>query len=85
MAYRLIETKAYQRARESLSPNARVSLAYALDRIQADPIDAHRRRKRPDGATVDYGATGLLIAYRVLDSERVRLLDVVDVKKAHRW
>jgi hypothetical protein len=62
-----------------------VSLPYALDRIQADPHELHLRRLRPDGAYVDFGAEGLLIAYEVLDAERIRLLDVVDVKKAHRW
>jgi hypothetical protein len=85
VTYRLIETGAYQLARESLSANARVSLRYAEERIQANPHDPDRRRTRHDGATVDYSATGLLVAYTVLDSERIRLLDVVDVKKEHRW
>jgi hypothetical protein len=71
VTYRLIETRAYQLARESLS--ARVSLRYAEERIQANPHDPDRRRTRHDGATVDYSATGLLVAYTVLDSERIRL------------
>lgn len=85
MTYRLIETEAYQRAREFLSPNARVSLRYALERIEDNPRDMYRRRVRPDGAIVDYGAVGLLIAYQILDIERVRLLEVTDLKEAHRW
>jgi len=30
-------------------------------------------------------AEGLLIAYEVLEPDRIRLLDVADVKKEHRW
>ena len=85
MAYRLIETEAWARAVRNLNQNARVSLPYALDRIQDDPHEAPLRRLRPDGAWVDYGATGLLIAYQVLEPDRVRLLDVADIKKEHRW
>jgi len=85
MAYRFLETKSWERGRENLNANARVSLPYALDRIQADPHDPFMRRKRSDGATIDYGAQGLLIAYEVLEPDRIRLLDVADVKKEHRW
>jgi hypothetical protein len=85
MAYRFLETTAWQRGVQVLSPNAKVSLPYALDRIRADPHDSFRRRARWDGATVDYGAEGLLIAYEVLEPDRIRLLDVADVKKEHRW
>jgi hypothetical protein len=85
MTYRLIETKRYQRTREALGPNARVSLPWALERIAGDPLTMEKRRLRPDGAIIDYGAQGLLIAYRILGGYRVRLLAVVDVKKAHRW
>lgn len=85
MTYRLLETQAWQRSMEALSSNARVALPYALDRIQADLHELHFRRLRADGAYVDYGAQGLLIAYRVLDDHRIRLLDVLDVKEAHRW
>ena len=85
MAYRLIETAAWGRGVQRLSPNAKVSLPYALERIQSDPHDDFMRRKRWDGSTADYGAQGLLIAYQVLEPDRIRLLDVVDVKKEHRW
>jgi hypothetical protein len=85
MTYRLIESKAYLRSLERLSPNAKVSLPHALDRIADNPTDMFRRRLGPDGSIVDYGAQGLLIGYRILDSSRVRLLGVSDVKKAHRW
>jgi hypothetical protein len=83
--YRLIETEAWMRAVTNLNPNARVSLPYALDRILADPHDAYRRQKRYDGATIDYGAQGLLIAYQVIEPDQIRLLDVADIKKEHRW
>lgn len=85
MPYHFLETEAWQRGTEILGPNARVSLPYALDRIRDSPHDLYRRRRRPDGAIVDYGAEGLLIAYEILEPDRVRLLDVVDVKKEHRW
>lgn len=85
MPYRFIETKAWERGVENLNQNAKVSLPYALDRIQDDPHEAPLRRRRSDGAWVDYGATGLLIAYEVLEPDRIRLLDVADVKKEHRW
>lgn len=85
MAYRFLETTAWERGLQVLSPNAKVALPYALDRIRSDPHDPFRRRDRWDGATVDYGAEGLLIAYEVLEPDRIRLLDVVDVKKEHRW
>jgi hypothetical protein len=41
--------------------------------------------KRWDGATVDYGTEGLFIAYQILEPDRIRLLDVADIKKEHRW
>lgn len=85
MAYRLIESEAYLRGLEALSPNARVSLPFALERIEDDPHHLLLRRRRPDGAIVDYGAVGLMIAYQILDSERVRLLEIIDLKDAHRW
>ena len=85
MPYRLITTNAYIQARESLSANARVALRYAVERIEDDPHHRRQRRVRHDGSIVDYGAIGLLIAYEVIDLERVRLLDIVDVKKEHRW
>ena len=84
MTYRFVETQAWQRSMETLNANARVSLRYALDRIQADPRDLFHRHLRPDGVYVDFGAAGLFIAYEILDA-RIRLLDVVDLKKAHRW
>lgn len=58
---------------------------YALDRIQDEPHAADQRMRRPDGAWVDYGAVGLLIAYEVLEPDRIRLLAVTDIKKEHRW
>jgi hypothetical protein len=67
------------------APLAKVSLPYALDRIQDDPHEAEKRMRRHDGAWVDYGAEGLLIAYHVVEPDRIRLLDVADVKKEHRW
>ena len=85
MPYRFIETRAWQRGVRNLNSNARVALPYALDRILEDPHDAFMRRKRHDGATVDYSAQGLLIAYEVLEPDRIRLLAVADVKKEHRW
>jgi hypothetical protein len=85
MGYRFTETAAWGRGIESLNRNARVALPFALERIQDDPHDAPFRRRRPDGAWVDYGAEGLLIAYEVLEPDRIRLLDVADVKKEHRW
>jgi hypothetical protein len=85
MPHRLIESESYQRARESLSPNARVALPYALERIADNPSDLYRRRPRPEGTYVDSGAVGLLIDHVILDAERVRLLDVIDIKKEHRW
>lgn len=85
MPYRFIETEAWERGGKNLNPNARVSLQYALERIQDEPHEAPQRRKRTDGAWVDYGARGLLIAYEILEPDRIRLLDVADVKKEHRW
>jgi hypothetical protein len=85
MAYRLIESGAYQRARESLNANAKVALPFALERIKDDPHHLRQRRRRPDGSIVDYGAVGLLIAYEILDSDRVRLLEIIDLKESHRW
>ena len=85
MAYRFIETKAWTRGLATLNRNARVSLPYALERIQADPHEAPQRRLRPDGAWVDFGAQGLLIAYEVIEPDRIRLLTVADVKREHRW
>jgi hypothetical protein len=85
MAYRFIETEAWQRSLENLSKNARVSLPYALDRIQDDPLDSEFCFIRPDGSRVDFGAQGLLIAYQVLEPDRIRLLNVSDVEKEHRW
>jgi hypothetical protein len=85
MPYRFIETKTWERGVESLNKNAKVSLPYALDRIQDEPHEAALRRRRSDGAWVDYGAEGLLIAYEVLEPDRIRLLAVADVKKEHRW
>jgi hypothetical protein len=85
MPYRLVETRAYQLAREALNQNARVALRWVEDRIQDDPHDPYLRRQRADGSTVDMSARGLLVAYQVLDSQSVRLLDVLDVKREHRW
>ena len=85
MPYRLIESRAFERGRQVLNANARVSLPYALERIEDDPTAPFRRRIRSDGAIIDFGAEGLLIAYRILDSERVELLEVADVKREHRW
>lgn len=85
MAYRFIETRAWERGVELLNPNARVSLRYALDRIGDEPHAASLRMQRPDGAWVDYGAERLLIAYEIIEPDRVRLLAVSDLKEAHRW
>ena len=85
MPYRFIETKAWVRGIQNLNRNAKVSLPYALDRIQDEPHAASKRMRRSDGAWVDYGADGLLIAYEVLEPDRIRLLAVADVKKEHRW
>jgi hypothetical protein len=84
MPYRFIETEAWQRAIENLSKNAKVSLPYALDRIRDDPLDTEYCFMRSDGSRVDFGAQGLLIAYEVL-GDRIRLLEVSDVKEEHRW
>ena len=85
MPYRFIETKAWGRGVENLNKNAKVSLPYALDRIQDEPHAAAKRMQRSDGAWIDYGAEGLLISYEVLEPDRIRLLAVADVKKEHRW
>ena len=85
MPYRFIETKTWVRGVENLNRNARVSLPYALDRIQDEPHQAAKRTRRSDGAWIDYGAEGLLISYEVLEPDRIRLLAVADVKKDHRW
>lgn len=85
MPYRFIETEAWGRSVANLNSNAKVSLPYALDRIQDEPHEADQRMRRPDGAWVDYGAVGLLIAYEVLEPDRIRLLAVTDIKKEHRW
>jgi hypothetical protein len=85
MPYRFIETKPWERGVENLNRNAKLSLLYALDRIQDDPHEAEKRMQRPDGAWVDYGAEGLLIAYEVIEPDRIRLLAVADLKKEHRW
>jgi hypothetical protein len=85
MPYRFIETEAWQRALGNLTKNAKVSLPYALDRIQDDPLDTEFCFTRPDGSRVDFGAQGLLIAYEVLEPDRIRLLEVSDVKKQHRY
>lgn len=85
MSHRLIPSETYETARARLSANARVALPYALERIADNPYHHRQRMFRYDGSIVDYGAEGLLIAYEVLDHERVRLLGVIDVKKEHRW
>lgn len=85
MPYRFIETESWRRALEDLNRNAKVSLPYALDRIQDDPSDPEFCFIRSDGSRVDFGAQGLLIAYEVLEPDRIRLLEVSDVKAEHRW
>lgn len=85
MPYRFIETEAWQRAFRNLNKNARVSIPYVLDRIQDEPYGTDYCFVRSDGSRVDFGGQGLLIAYEILEPDRIRLLDVSDVRAEHRW
>lgn len=82
---RLIPTRAFDRAKESLRADALVALPFALERIEDDPDHRRQRRERPDGSVVDYGVQGLLVAYRRVDERTVHLLDVIDLADAPGW
>jgi len=85
LSVRLVPTESYLRARDQLRRDARIALAYALERIDCDPDHTLLRRARPDGSVIDYGAERLLIAYRKVDAGTVQLLDVIDLMDAPGW
>lgn len=79
MSVRLIPTRTWDDAKALLRPDALAALTYVLERIEDDPYHRLQRRERPDGAVVDFGAERLLVAYRVVDTETVHLLAVIDL------
>jgi hypothetical protein len=78
-------TNAYLRAKSALNPNALVALRYVEESIAEDPDHRERRHERTDGAVIDWSAQGLFVAFRCDSPDSVQLLDVIDLKEAHRW